>query len=79
MDRFGRPITDQADFYSGCFGLANVTFYAYNKNGNAGVGCGLQSIMKKRDGDHLDNRVDPLTAFKDYIESPEEASNGDLE
>ena len=79
VDRFGRPITDQVDFYSGCYGLANVTFYAYNKNGNAGVGCGLQNVMKKRDGDHLDSRVDAATAFKDYVENPEEASNGDLE
>ena len=79
VDRYGRPITDQTDFYSGCFGIANITFFAYNTQGNAGVGCGLQGVMKKRDGERLDNRVDLAEAFKGYIESPEDAANGDLE
>ena len=79
VDRYGRPITDQTDFYSGCFGIAIVSLFAYNTQGNAGVGCGLQGVMKKRDGDRLDNRVDVAAALKDYIESPEDAVNGDLE
>ena len=79
VDRFGNPITDQTDFYSGCYGIAIVSLFAYNTQGNAGVGCGLQGVMKKRDGDRLDNRIDVASALKEYIDKPEDAANGDLE
>lgn len=44
---------DQDDFYSGCYGAATVAFYAYNSNGNVGVACGLNNVVKTRDGEKL--------------------------
>lgn len=42
-----------ADIYSGMYARVTVRFYAYNTNGNRGIGCGLGNVMKTRDGDPL--------------------------
>lgn len=46
----GQPIIDSTEFYSGCYGHASITFYAFNSNGNRGIACGLNNLMKTRDG-----------------------------
>ena len=48
-----QPIIDTTDFYSGCYGHASVSFFPFNSNGNMGVGCVLNHIMKTRDGEPL--------------------------
>ncbi len=40
------PILDQSQFYSGCYGRASINFFAYNTNGNKGIGAGLQNLQK---------------------------------
>jgi len=40
------------EFYSGCYGLASINFYAFNVN-SKGIACGLNNIMKTEDGDRL--------------------------
>ncbi len=52
----GQPIIDSTEFYSGCYGHASVTFYAFNSNGNRGIACGLNNLMKTRDGESLGGR-----------------------
>lgn len=52
----GQPIIDSTEFYSGCYGHASVTFYAFNNNGNKGIACGLNNLMKTRDGESLGGR-----------------------
>jgi len=44
---------DAEDFYSGCYGAASVNFYAYNQDVNKGIGCGLNNVIKTRDGEKL--------------------------
>ena len=44
---------DGDDFYSGCYGCAAVNFFPYNTSGNLGVACGLNNVIKTRDGDKL--------------------------
>ncbi len=39
--------------YSGCFGRAKLTVYAYDKPGNKGVRFGLGGFQKTWDGEHL--------------------------
>lgn len=78
VDAQAKPIFDQDDFYSGCFGLADINFFPYNKAGNRGVGVGLNNLMKKKDGDRLDNRQSAESAFGAYVEEEDEAG-GDLE
>lgn len=46
------------EFYSGCYGRASLTFYAYPTGkapniGNKGIACGLNNIQKLKDGDRL--------------------------
>jgi len=59
------PITDQREFYSGCHGYASINFFAYNKKGNAGIGVGLNHVMKVKDGDPLTGRGSAESDFKD--------------
>lgn len=46
-------MVDQDNFYSGCYGKVSVNFYPFNKAGGKGVACGLNNILKTRDGDPL--------------------------
>lgn len=53
IDTSGNLIFDPAEFYSGCWGRASVSFYAYNTNGNKGIAAGLNNLLKVKDGDRL--------------------------
>lgn len=53
VDANVNPIMDQNEFYSGCFGRAAITFYAYNSNGSKGVACGLNNVQKLAEGERL--------------------------
>ena len=68
VDVYKRDITDPAEIYSGIIGRASVDFYAYNKNGNKGIGCGLNSLQKLRDGTPLGCRSRPEDDFPDASE-----------
>lgn len=46
-------ILDASEFYSGCYGRASISFFAYNSNGSKGVGCGLNNVQKLEDGEKL--------------------------
>ena len=48
-----QAIIDKEEFYSGCYGRASITFYAYNTSGNKGVACGLNHVQKLEDGERL--------------------------
>ena len=47
------PITDEEEFYSGCYGYASVSFYKYDTGVSKGITCGLNSVLKSRDGERL--------------------------
>ena len=48
-----QPVIDQTEVYSGCYGYINITFYPYLFSGKKGIGCGLNAVMKTRDGQPL--------------------------
>lgn len=50
-DKKMRP-AENGDIYSGCYAQVYVNFYAYSK-GAIGVGCGVRSVCKTRDGEPL--------------------------
>jgi hypothetical protein len=56
VDKNVKPILDPNEVYSGCFGRASITFYAFNQNGNKGIACGLQNLQKLTDGEPLSGR-----------------------
>lgn len=72
VDKFAQPIMNQEDFYSGCWGHADIRFYPFNRGGGIGVGVGLQNVMKKRDDDRLDGRQSAQDAFAGVVETSEE-------
>ena len=56
VDKNVKPILDQNEMYSGCYGKASITFYAFNQNGNKGIACGLGNLQKLADGKPLSGR-----------------------
>lgn len=68
IEKNGMEIIDPTEFYSGCYGKASVAFYAFNSNGNKGIACGLNNIMKTRDGEPLGSRSRAVDDFADDIE-----------
>lgn len=61
------PIFEPDDFYSGCYGRADVNFFPYNQAGNRGIGVGLNNLLMIKDGERLDGRMKAEDAFADYI------------
>lgn len=55
-------LTDDSEFYSGCFARAMINAYAYDNKGNKGVGFGLISLQKMADGER----------FSGFSSNPEE-------
>ena len=56
VDADRNPILESSELYSGIIGRASISFFAYNKNGNKGIGCGLNNIQKLSDGTPLGGR-----------------------
>ena len=63
VDQDIQPILDPNGLYSGCYARASVNFFAFNQNGNRGVGCGLNNIQKIADGEPLSGRTTPEEDF----------------
>lgn len=59
------PIVDEEEIYSGVWAYVSVTFYPYDTNGNRGVACGLNNIMKFKDDEKLGGRCSAETDFAD--------------
>ena len=51
--------------YSGVWAIISVTFYGYDVSGNRGVACGLNNVMKYKDGDRLGGRISAESEFED--------------
>lgn len=56
VDNKLKAITNQADFYSGCFGRASINFFLFDTKGNKGIAAGLNNLQKLKDGDPLAGR-----------------------
>ncbi len=53
VDADRQPILERREVYSGCFGRASISFYAFNTNGNKGIACSLNNLQKIKDGTPL--------------------------
>ena len=65
VDRKKVPIVDEEEVYSGVWAIVSVTFYGYDVSGNKGVACGLNNIMKFKDGERLGGRASAESDFGD--------------
>lgn len=57
VDANCNPILERSEVYSGVYGRASISFYAFNSNGNKGIACGLNNLQKIRDGEPLGGRT----------------------
>lgn len=52
------------DIYSGMYARVTINFFAFNRNGNKGVGCGLGNVLKMRDGEPLSGGASAASDFE---------------
>lgn len=76
VDRALNSIMDAEDFYSGCYGLASINFFAYNTDASKGIAAGLNNLQKTADGEMLGGAAskpeDDFTALDDDDEDDED-------
>jgi hypothetical protein len=58
-----QPITDHSEVYSGVYGRASISFYAFNSNGNRGIACGLNNLQLIRAGEPLGGKASAEADF----------------
>ena len=63
VDANRNEILDKSEVYSGCYGRASISFYAFNANGNKGIACGLNNLQKIKDGEPLGERASDESDF----------------
>ena len=63
VDADRNPILARSEVYSGVYGRASITFYAFNSNGNKGIACGLNNLQKIRDGEPLGGKASAASDF----------------
>lgn len=78
VDKAGNPIIDSTEFYSGCYGYASITFYAFNSSGNKGIACGLNNLMKLEDGEPLGGRSRAEDDFASLINTEDYDDDDDF-
>jgi hypothetical protein len=63
VDADRNPILTRSEVYSGVYGRASISFYAFNSNGNKGIACGLNNLQKVRDGEPLGGKASAESDF----------------
>ena len=63
VDADCNPILTRSEVYSGVYGRASITLYAFNSNGNKGIACGLNNLQKIRDGEPLGGKASAASDF----------------
>ena len=69
VDAACNEIIDPSAFYSGCYGRASISFFAYNTNGNRGIAVALNHVQKLKDGERLGGKS---SAEEDFGASSDE-------
>lgn len=68
-DKDGRniltDITDETEFYSGCYGKARITLWPFDEAGNKGVSALLDGVVKTQNGEAFGGGGDAKAAFAD--------------
>ena len=66
VDADCQPVLTRSEVYSGVYGRASISFYAFNSSGNRGIACGLNNLQKIRDGEPLGGRASAESDFSDF-------------
>ena len=65
VDRDKSPIVDEDEFYSGVWAICSVNFYGYDSNGNRGIACALNNLMKYKDDERFGGHASADEDFGD--------------
>lgn len=57
VDADRNPIMERSEVYSGVYGRASISLYAFNSNGNKGIACRLNNLQKISDGEPLGGKA----------------------
>jgi len=68
VDKHGNPITDEEEIYSGVYACVSMTFFGFDVSGNKGIACGLNNVMKFKDGDYLGGRSSAASDFEGFAD-----------
>lgn len=71
VDRKVQPILDPMECGSGDYCNVSVNFYAYNANGNKGIGAGLGNIQLIKNGERLAGKTSASSDFKEVEDDDE--------
>ena len=63
VDANCNPILERSEVYSGVYGRASISFYAFNSNGNKGIACGLNNLQLIRPGEPLGGKASAEADF----------------
>lgn len=75
----GVRITEEEDFYAGCYAKAVLIAFAYENKGNRGVSFALQGLLKTADGEKLGGGRPVEDEFADEVEQGSSDSSDDPE
>ena len=76
VDRKVQPILDPMECGSGDYCNVSVNFFAYNANGNKGIGAGLGNIQLIKNGERLSGRASASSDFTEVEDDDEEMPFG---
>ena len=65
LDENKNEMMAKEDLYSGCYAKVSVNFYPFDQSGNKGIACGLNNIMKVKDGEKLSGGASAEDDFAD--------------
>ena len=58
------PVLNRSDVYSGVYGRASISLYAFNSNGNRGIACSLNNLQLIRAGEPLGGKASAESDFE---------------
>ena len=68
IDKHGIRLESDDEFWSGCYGAFNGSYYGYDKMGNKGFAISLDNILKLREGERLTGGMSARQAFSSMLE-----------
>lgn len=71
LDEYKDEIVDETELYSGCWGRANISLFAFDNN-MRGIAAGLNALQKKRDDEAFGGRMTMDAAISDFDDGPED-------
>lgn len=76
VDRHGQEIIDPEELKSGDYAKVDINFYAYSTNGNRGVACAVNNVLKTKDGEALSGgKMSAAAAFEGEFDAEDDDEN----